>query len=236
MHRKKLDSKTRSFYDNIYYKNISAKRKIHRHYKKLVSKIYLKKDDSILDIACGTGEWLKVATLNGAMPFGIDISEKAVQASKNWIQTGGFAVCVSENLPFTGHSFDVVTCLGALEHFQDQKKALKEMIRVAKKNASFLILVPNSNFLTYRLGLFKGTKQTEVKETIMSLEEWERLFFEAGLIVDKKWKDLHVISTDWIIRRPWLMIPFRFLQAILLAVWPLNWQYQVYHLCYHNDD
>ena len=187
-----------------------------------------------MDIACGTGDWLKVVELFGAIPFGIDISETALCVSRDWVKNGSFVVGNSESLPYTEDTFNVITCFGALEHFEDQKKALKEMIRVGKRNASFLILVPNANFLTYRLGIFKGTQQREIKETILSLEEWEDLLLEAGLIVDKKWKDLHVVSADWIIRKPFWMIPFRFLQAIFLIFWPLTWQYQVYHLCHYK--
>ena len=57
------------------------------------------------------------------------------------------------------------------------------------------------------------------------------LFEQAGLRVTRKWKDLHVLSWSWITMNGWLPAPFRALQALALAVWPLRWQYQVYHLC-----
>ena len=233
---KQSKQKTRLFYNTVYYQKISLKEKINNHFYKLIFMVNIKKQQKVLDIACGTGEWLKVVEMFGGLPFGVDISEKAIRVSKGWIQNGNFAVGDSESLPYIDHSFDVVCCLGALEHFEDQQIALKEMIRVAKKNAPLLILVPNSKFLTYRLGLFKGTKQTEIKETILSLEEWECLFKESGLIIDNKWKDLHVLSAEWIIRKPVWMVPFRFIQAILLIFWPLSWQYQVYHLCHHKQN
>ena len=53
----------------------------------------------------------------------------------------------------------------------------------------------------------------------------------SGLAVKERWKDLHVLDKQWIFRAPWLQMPLRLLQALALTVWPLNWQYQVYHLC-----
>jgi hypothetical protein len=66
---------------------------------------------------------------------------------------------------------------------------------------------------------------------VRTLQEWERLFNESGLRVTAKWKDLHVLSWSWISMNGWLAAPLRAVQALLLPVWPLRWQYQVYHLC-----
>jgi hypothetical protein len=105
------------------------------------------------------------------------------------------------------------------------------MARVAKKDARFVILVPNADFLTRKLKLFGGTNQKDAKEVVRTLEEWESLFEQAGLRVSRKWKDLHVLSWNWIGMNGWLRAPFRAMQALLLLIWPLRWQYQVYHLC-----
>lgn len=35
---------------------------------------------------------------------------------------------------------------------------------------------------------------------------------------------------------PWYLIPLRFLQALALAVWPLDWQCQVYNYCTLNKN
>ena len=64
-----------------------------------------------------------------------------------------------------------------------------------------------------------------------TLAGWTELFGTAGLSVDQRWKDLHVLSPAWILRKPWHLTPFRLVQALALALWPLTWQYQVYFLC-----
>ncbi|RPJ07444.1 MAG: methyltransferase domain-containing protein, partial [Deltaproteobacteria bacterium] len=136
-----------------------------------------------------------------------------------------------EALPFEDQMFDVVSCLGALEHFVDAPAALKEMVRVAKTDAKILLLVPNADFLTQKVGLYSGTRQVEAKEEVLSLKAWAALFKDSGLEIRDRWRDLHVLSWRWISSRGPLFMPLRAAQALALAVWPLAWQYQVYHLC-----
>ncbi len=144
---------------------------------------------------------------------------------------GEFAIGPAETLPFGAARFDLVTCLGSLEHFVDKPAALREMQRVATAEAHFLLLVPNAGFLTRRLRLYGGTNQKGVKEDVYPLETWARLFTDAGLTIDARWADLHVLSWDWIRKARPALWPLRTLQALALNVWPLGWQYQVFFLC-----
>lgn len=225
-----------SFYDNDYYLSIKpSATHPNRHYRLLANKVGIQPKTKVLDIACGVGEWLSACLEQKAEIFGVDLSKKAIEVCKTIFETGEFYVSPAETLPFEDNKFDVVTCLGSLEHFIDQSKALKEMIRVAKKDAIFVILVPNKDFLTRKLGLFSGTNQVNAKEDVKTLDEWIKLFTESGLVVKKRWKDLHILSWRWISSGKWYLIPLRSLQAFLLIIWPLNWQYQVYHLCKKNE-
>lgn len=224
-------SEIRSFYDSIYYKSANPDISASRHLTMLAHKVGVQKDQQVLDVACGVGEWLLACKEIGAHVNGVDLSEKAIAICNKNFPEGMFYSVSAESLPFEDNKFDFVTCLGALEHFLDPGKALKEMLRVAKDNAKFLLLVPNSGFLTRRLGLFSGTNQADVKEDIRSLEEWKNLFETSGLTVNEMWKDLHVLSWLWISSRGWLHVPVRAAQAFALTIWPLKWQYQVYYFC-----
>jgi SAM-dependent methyltransferase len=138
---------------------------------------------------------------------------------------------VAEQLPFDDARFDLVTCLGSLEHFLDQPRALAEMRRVARPGARVLILVPNAGFLTRRLGLSRGTWQAGVRETVRSLDEWDRMLRDAGLKPRARWRDLHVLDGRWIRSGRPITWPLRLAQALALPLWPMAWQYQVYFDC-----
>lgn len=226
--------KIAEFYDRTYYATATAtaRRRPDRHLVNLADRLSVTSGDQVLDVACGVGEWLRVLNARGCLPHGSDISSRAIEVCRQTMPEGDFHVGVAEALPYPDATFDLVTCLGSLEHFLDQPGALREMYRVAKPGAKVVILVPNAAFPPYRLGLYRGTCQAAARETVRSLDEWEQMFHDAGLVVQRKWKDLHVLSGGWVFRSPWFMVPVRLAQASLLPLWPLAWQYQVYHECH----
>lgn len=230
MQDRKFDEVSR-YYDETYYRDAAGVAPhVSAHLQRLARR-FVQPGMQVLDVACGTGEWLLAAQARGAVPAGIDISRTATGICRRRMPEGEFHTGPAETLPFPAGRFDLVSCLGSLEHFLDQAGALREMLRVARPDARFLILVPNADFLTRRLGLFRGTWQTAVREDVKTLAAWQALFESAGLRVERRWRDLHVLSPHWILLRgPW-RAPLRALQALLLAIWPLRWQYQVYHLC-----
>ncbi len=225
----------RSFYDTVYYRDAGTRIYVSGHLRRMAKK-YVQAGNQVLDIACGTGNWLMAASERGAIPAGIDLSPKAIGICQHNMPAGEFVSGPAESLPFADNSYDLVTCLGSLEHFLDPVAAVREMVRVAKDDAAFIILVPNSGFLTRRLGLYRGTYQTAAKEEVRSLDEWQQIFAAGGLRILRRWKDLHVLSWSWITQAGWPRAPVRALQAVALASWPLSWQYQVYHLLEQNSD
>lgn len=223
--------KIRSFYDSVYYRSEKSDVSISHHLRRLAKIIGIQKNQQVLDVACGTGNWLLACRELGAYTSGVDLSEKAIAICNSILPEGEFYSTAAESLPFEDNRFDVVTCLGSLEHFVNPSAALNEMIRVAKNDATYILLVPNADFLTRRIGLFSGTYQVDAKEHVRTLSEWNSLFNESGLTVIDMWKDLHILTWSWISSGRWYSIPVRFVQALALTVWPLKWQYQVYHRC-----
>ena len=221
----------RKYYDEDYYGLVPSEQPLSWHEKLVASRISIHPGLRVLDVACGTGRWLGELQDRGAEVAGIDISSRAISIARENLPEARLEVSVAEELPFRSDEFDLVTCLGSLEHFVDQRKCLQEMTRVSKADARILILVPHSGFLTRRLGLYAGTNQTKAKETVRSLAEWRAMLREAGLIPIKQWRDLHMLSFGWLRKAPLYQQPIRLLQSVALAVWPISWQYQVYFLC-----
>ncbi len=220
------------FYDRVYYGQQAGESPTPtRHLRRLAKRLGVRSEQRVLDVACGCGAWLSAVAACGVQVSGIDLSARAIETCRKSHSKGRFHIGPAEHLPFADHEFDLVTCLGSLEHFLDQPSALQEMARVARPNGRVLVLVPNAGFLTYRLGLFGGTAQRDIQETIRSLSEWQAMFSAAGLETIERWKDLHILNRAWILRPPRYQTPLRLAQALMLPVWPLEWQYQVYHLC-----
>lgn len=230
-HKSNSHSDVKLFYDAEYYSGAISHSELPWHMSSIARRLGQMEGQAVLDVACGTGTWLAELKSRGAKVAGIDISSRAVEVCQKRLPDAEIREGVAEELPFDSGRFDLVTCLGSLEHFLDQRSALAEMRRVARHDARFLILVPNADFLTRRLGLYSGTQQTRIKETVRSISEWQELLASGGLQTIEIWRDLHPLSRSWISKAPVWHWPVRVAQALALTIWPVKWQYQVYFLC-----
>lgn len=221
----------RDFYDQEYYAQGVGAGRLPWQVRRVADRLGDLQDKAVLDIACGTGQWLEELSRRGARASGLDISARAIMLAHQRLPQAELHEGVAERLPFADASFDLVTCMGSLEHFLDQPSALREMHRVVGAAGRVLILVPNADFLTRRLGLYRGTAQVAIRETVRPLNEWQSMLGDAGLNVEARWRDLHPLSLAWIRQGSPLGWPVRAAQALALAVWPIAWQYQVFFLC-----
>ena len=185
----------------------------------------------LLDVSCGTGSLLAAARDRAVDAVGVDLSDEAVKLAKRFAPSAEVAVGAGEALAFRDGSFDYVSCLGSLEHFLDMGKGLEEMKRVAKPAARFCIMVPNQDFIGWKVLGHQGTAQQDINEHLLPLKAWRQLFERHGLVV------LRVVPDRWHAIR-WRSPPpnggkhgaARFvIGPVLEAGWrlvPLRWQYQ----------
>jgi len=153
--------------------------------------IYLKllateKGKSILDIACGPGQMLKAAKKQGLQLSGIDIAEVAIDYAKAALPEANLKVANAENLPFEDEQFNYITCLGSLERFINIEVALKEMLRVAHKDARFCFLVRNSERPSWKIVKEKlGFINKAGHQGAKSLNAWSAIFKSAGFKINR---------------------------------------------------
>ena len=105
-----------------------------------------KPGDRVLDVACGGGYLLMEAERAGLQPFGIDIADAALARARRFAPRSDLRRGDAEALPYADASFEIVTCLGSLEHFLDPPKALEEMRRVLVPGGRAVVVVPNQWF------------------------------------------------------------------------------------------
>lgn len=125
------------------------------------------KGKTILEIGVGGGvdhlNWYKA----DAMPFGVDLTEAAIDLTKKRLDFHGFdpkdrlKIGDAENLGFEDNTFDLVYSWGVLHHTPDTAKAFSECFRVLKpggKLKAMIYHVPSWTgwMLWLRYGLFKA--------------------------------------------------------------------------------
>jgi ubiquinone/menaquinone biosynthesis C-methylase UbiE len=127
---------------------------------------------NVLEIGIGTGDnlpYLRKRLGNGEV-FGVDISRSMLQyCARNlakWDMEAELFLGEAEHLPFKDGTFDVVYHLGAINFFTDQKRAIEEMIRVAKPGTKIVIADESEKALKaldkFLLQLWIGKRQEVV--------------------------------------------------------------------------
>ncbi len=113
-----------------------------------LKEILPKASSKILEVGCGTGFVSLYLAKRGYNPVCLDINKSILKVAEGNFKKEGvkgqFVVGDAEKLPFPNSSFDIVTSFGLLEHFDNPKKAISEMIRVLKPGGLFFAdIVPN---------------------------------------------------------------------------------------------
>lgn len=99
----------------------------------------------ILEGGCGMGQHVVALRARGYNCFGVDFASKTVERVKSYlpdlpVETGD--IC---HLNLNDESIDAYISLGVVEHFQEGPyDALKEALRVLKKNGVLIVSVPQA--------------------------------------------------------------------------------------------
>lgn len=120
------------------------------HYKKLLRgfEIY-RKNNAILDIGCGAGHFLSIASENGWSADGTEISDAAIELVKKKGQRvikGDAAV-----LELGKEKYDVVTMFEVIEHADNPEGIMKKVSHMLRPGGVVYITTPNYNSITRRL-------------------------------------------------------------------------------------
>jgi len=104
----------------------------------------------LLDIGCGTGLFMNIATQNGFEIEGTDVSRKALDFAKS-----GFGLNVYrktlDDLIDEKKTYDVITLWHVVEHFLEPVIELNKIFQLLKPNGYCIIEVPNFNSIKFRL-------------------------------------------------------------------------------------
>ena len=176
--------------------------------------------DSLLDVGCGTGWFTRraaaddlVATGLDSNPAWLDYARAHSSPALNWVKGD------ARDLPFADASFDHVLSIAALCFVDDERQAVAEIVRVARRR--FAIGWLNRSSLLYRekgkeggSGAYQGARWHTVREVrtlfsglpvrnlivrsaifLPSGTSWARLL-EQGVPAGLPWGGLLVLQGD----------------------------------------
>lgn len=123
--------------------------------------------------------------------FMIDYNEEHLIQGRNKFPAVKFVRGASEYLPFKSNFFDAVAMTDTLEHVQDEKKTIKEVSRVMKKEGALILSVPHKGIFgwidVFNLKFifpffYKWLKGKEFAEEQLALNSWHRHYSLKELI------------------------------------------------------
>ena len=127
----------RNLFEKAYQfvKRISLKRKL-----KLIN-TFSKEQKTLLDVGCGTGDFLKIAQENNWIVTGIEPNPDARAIANQ--KTNASVFETEQLLEFQQNSFDVITLWHVLEHLPKLENHIAIFKRLLKPNGRLIIAVPN---------------------------------------------------------------------------------------------
>lgn len=134
------DSK-RNLFEKAYHivRSVALKQKL-----KIINR-YSGDDKTLLDVGCGTGDFLEVAQNNNWNVTGIEPNSKARQIANSKTNNSAFEIEYLKSLK--EHSFDVITLWHVLEHLPNLEMHIELFNHLLKPNGTLIIAVPNYNSL-----------------------------------------------------------------------------------------
>ncbi len=104
----------------------------------------------LLDVGCGTGQFLEIAHEKGWQPYGVELNEFAVRYARD---NFGFPIYDSsmESIDLASETFGVVTLWEVVAHLFDPPTILRECWRVLSPGGFLFLSTPNISGFEYRV-------------------------------------------------------------------------------------
>lgn len=170
----------RNLFERAYHwvKGIAIKRKL-----RLINSFNLSAK-TLLDVGCGTGDFLENAKFEGWEITGIEPNEKARNIANTKTNRAVYDISTMTNLPKAG--FNVITLWHVLEHIPKPKEHIKLLKELLSEKGRLVIAVPNhKSFDAQYYKNFWAAYDVPRHLWHFSRKSIELIFQEEGMIVEK---------------------------------------------------
>ncbi|WP_018922678.1 class I SAM-dependent methyltransferase [Salsuginibacillus kocurii] len=140
-------------------------------------------ESTVLDLACGTGNYTVALEQTGLKMDGNDVSTEMLTKAKEKSISIRWTLADVNELPYEDHLFSGVTCTLAIHHFNNLKTPFQEAYRVLNKGRFVIFTSSPEQMNTYWLKEYfpKAIKQSA--EQMPTVEEVSKALRAAGFQV-----------------------------------------------------
>jgi SAM-dependent methyltransferase len=194
---------------DLTYKNPS-----HLMHKKMKLVLdYVRRGESLIDIGCGTGEFIVQLRERFNRLVGIDTSSHAIEFTARRVGKGRNILLECGELDsfhFPTEHFDVCLCLDVLEHVKDLSSLLQEIHRILRPGAEMIVTVPN----WYDMIVSGILRIDPLHINTFTPWRWMKLLKRAGFKIKiYRAVDFPILKLDFLARK----IPFLGMCIIIVA-------------------
>lgn len=109
----------------------------------------IRAEDVVVDVGCGEGQALGFCADRGAAIKAVDVHQGTLDTARELLagkpaRSQEFFLGEAENLPIESETATRVLCMEVLEHVADPQAAMRELHRIGKPGALYLITVPDA--------------------------------------------------------------------------------------------
>ena len=126
----------RSSIQRFYFRPVHAKMM-----KLLTAEMATRAPACILDIGCGTGRFLRLASTvwPDAQLYGVDPASNMISEAMRLTPAGNFKLGFAENIPLPDASADLIVSSLSFHHWADHQKGIHEIARVLRPHGVFCL-------------------------------------------------------------------------------------------------
>src|SRR5690554_3552053 len=152
----------------------------------------IKAEDSVLDIGCGDGPFAHFCASQGAEIFFADIDESKVAAVAAQLASSAARALMplvtdANPIPLPDNRVNKIIAMEVLEHVEDPAQFLRELVRVAKPGAQFLLTVPDPVGEKVQLDIAPAVYFEHPNHIrIIERDEFIQLVTDAGLVIEQQ--------------------------------------------------
>ncbi|WLD92625.1 class I SAM-dependent methyltransferase [Alkalihalobacillus sp. AL-G] len=151
--------------------------------RRLKSHLQVSDGASVVDIACGTGNYTIALEGLGLHMTGVDISAEMITKAKSKSKSIKLDIADAQNLPYSKSTFDGATCTLSIHHFDNLSAPFQEVFRVIDKGRFVIFTSSPEQMENYWLKEYFPEAIRDSAEQMPSLSKVTDTLREAGFAI-----------------------------------------------------